>query len=303
VSDGGDRSRGVLPDGVLEALDRLASSPPLLVVTDFDGTLSPIVPDPPAARILPAARRALRRLAAIAGREGSPLALAVLSGREAADVARRVAVAGPRYLGQHGIEEARLPRHGPGIAPIELAMDPWLAARGRQLEAAAAKVAEALGQPDWLVLERKGASVGLHYRRAPDPDRARASLLAAVGDVLQADPAGGAQVMESRRVVELRPDAAHGKGQTTARLIRATGPGAVLVLGDDRTDAEAFDAVREWREATGRPALIVGVSGAGETPAEIVAGADVLLADPAAAAELLGRLADVFELRRMPAGR
>jgi trehalose 6-phosphate phosphatase len=303
VSNGDDGSRGVVPDGVPEVLDRLAASPPVLIVTDFDGTLSPIVPDPPAARILPAARRALRRLAAIAGRKDAPLVVAVLSGRDAADVARRVGVAGPRYLGQHGIEEARLPRHGPGIAPIELAMDPGLAARGRQLEAAAARAAEALGQPDWLVLERKGASVGLHYRRAPDPGEARASLLAALDDVLQADTTVGAQVMESRRVVELRPAAAHGKGETMARLIRATSPGAVLVLGDDRTDAEAFDAVREWREAAGRPALIVGVSGAGETPAAIAAGADVIVADPAAAADILGRLADAFELGGMPAGR
>jgi len=303
VSDRGDRTQGALPDGVVEVIARLAASPPVLVVTDFDGTLSPIVPDPPAARILPAARRALRRLATIGTREEtSPLAIAVLSGRDAADVARRVAVAGPRYLGQHGIDEARLPRNGPGIAPIELTIDPGLAARGRELDIVAAKAAEALGRPDWLVLERKGASVGLHYRRAPDPERARVRLLAALADVLGADGTAAVQVMESRRVVELRPDAAHGKGETTARLIRATRPAAVLVMGDDRTDAEAFAAVRAWREAGGGPALIVGVSGAGETPPEIVAGADVLVADPAAAAAVLAQLADAFEPARRAGG-
>ncbi|HEY7600339.1 MAG TPA: trehalose-phosphatase, partial [Candidatus Limnocylindrales bacterium] len=60
---------------------------PLLVVSDFDGTLSNIVMDPWAAEVLPLGRRALRRLA---GKPG--VHVAVLSGRTATDVARRVRV-------------------------------------------------------------------------------------------------------------------------------------------------------------------------------------------------------------------
>ncbi len=279
---------------VVNSIDRVAAAPPILVVTDFDGTLAPIVSEPPAAKILPEARRALRRLAALGAHANARVMVAVLSGRDAADVARRVGVAGPRYLGQHGIEEARLPdptRSGEASVSI----DPALAARGRELEAVAAQAAAMIGHPDWLVIEPKGASVGLHYRRASDPERARSALLAALGQ-LDREPGGaGILLMESRRVVELRPVDAHGKGVATSRLIDATGPGSVLILGDDRTDAEAFDVVRRWRSASGRPAMVVGVSGAGETPAEVRQLADVLVADPAAAAEVLGRLADLLE--------
>src|SRR6478672_11111836 len=77
---------------------------PLLVVSDFDGTLSRIVDDPWGAQILPLGRRALRALAALPG-----VHVAVLSGRTAADVAARVRVGGVTYLGNHGMERGFVP--------------------------------------------------------------------------------------------------------------------------------------------------------------------------------------------------
>ena len=41
-------------------------------------------------------------------------------------------------------------------------------------------VARSLGEPAWLHVERKGPSVAFHFRQAPDADRARAQVLAAV---------------------------------------------------------------------------------------------------------------------------
>ena len=80
------------------------------MVSDFDGTLSPIVPDPTGARIVPGAQSALRRLARIAAARPDRLALVVLSGRAATDVARRVRAGGIRYLGNHGLESGLLAR-------------------------------------------------------------------------------------------------------------------------------------------------------------------------------------------------
>jgi len=277
-----------------DAIDRLAVVPPILVVTDFDGTLAPIVSEPPDAKILPEARRALRRLAALGAHANPRVMVAVLSGRDAADVARRVGVAGLRYLGQHGIEEARLP-DPTGSDEAAVTIDSGLAARGRELEAMAARAAAMIGHPDWLVIEPKGASVGLHYRRASDPEQARSVLLAALGRLDREPDGAGILLMESRRVVELRPADAHGKGVATSRLIDDTGPRSVLILGDDRTDAEAFEVVRRWRSTSGWPAMVVGVSGSGETPVEVRELSDVLVADPAAAAAVLDRLADLLE--------
>src|SRR5262245_42884731 len=72
---------------------------PVLIVSDFDGTLSRIELDPWAARIIPSARRALRRLAALPG-----VHVALLSGRLSRDVAARTRVGGATYVGNHGME-------------------------------------------------------------------------------------------------------------------------------------------------------------------------------------------------------
>ena len=60
---------------------------PILIVTDFDGTIARIVMDPWGAQILPAAQRALRRLAGLPG-----VIVAILSGRVARDAASRARI-------------------------------------------------------------------------------------------------------------------------------------------------------------------------------------------------------------------
>ena len=67
---------------------------------------------------------------------------------------------------------------------------------------------------------------------------------------------------------------------------------AILFCGDDLGDRPAFDAVRELR-ATGTPGLLVA-SGSAETPAEIMAEADLVVSGPAGVAELLAGLAAAF---------
>ena len=98
----------------VRALAARVAEPPgrILVITDFDGTISEIDPDPMGARILPLARRALRRLARIAEERPDRLALAILTGRAVDDAAVRARVGGVRYLGNHGIDAGWLARRG-----------------------------------------------------------------------------------------------------------------------------------------------------------------------------------------------
>ena len=272
----------------------MAHARPILVITDFDGTLSPIVQVPADARIVPGARLALERLrAAAAALPEGTLVIAVLSGRDAGDVARRVGVPGIRYLGQHGIERGSL---GPaaGAVPV-VETDPVLASSGQDLLRLAEHASERIGRPAWLSIENKGASIGLHYRRADDPEAARksihAGLDAAAGDL----GLGRVDRLESRRVVELRPGGAPGKGDAAQRLIEEVRPASVLITGDDRTDADGFRVVRRLRDTTPTQALVVGVSGAAETPPELLATVDVMLPSPEAAAAVLDALAAAVE--------
>src|SRR3954469_18159782 len=90
------------PVPVPPALDPLVAQPDGAgIVTDFDGTLAPIVLDPAAARALPGVGPLLGRLAARYSRVG------VVSGRPAAFLLDRLGpVEGLRLVGLYGLEWA-----------------------------------------------------------------------------------------------------------------------------------------------------------------------------------------------------
>lgn len=250
---------------------------PLLVVSDFDGTLSQIVTDPWAAAILPLGRRALRRLAGMAG-----VHVVVLSGRTATDVATRVRVGNVTYLGNHGMERAHLRRGGrPESLVPRIADSPPAAARAA--ERVAAEIRRLLPD-DWLVVEHKAPAVALHYRAAPDLPVAAERVRAAVDEL---DGDGVLQRFPGRRVLELRPVGAAAKGETLAALIDELRPASVFMLGDDVSDAEAFRVLRQARAAKATDGLAVAVQARAEAPPEVLQAADVVLASPRDATRFL----------------
>ena len=303
----GRRSERLVVDPEAAAVERavaavraLAATPGgLLVVCDFDGTLAPISPDPMAPTIMPAARHALRRLARIARRRPDRLALAILSGRTALDVAGRVRVGGLTYLGDHGIQGGDLPV-GVAAERLRVSHDPRLAEHHAVARRLGDEVERLLGGAAWLFVEPKGPSVAFHFRAADDVVAARARILAALDDAGAALPAAlrgpRFRYTEGRRIVELRPEDAGAKGEAVARLLERHGSTAALVIGDDRSDTEAFAVVTRERDA-GRLAasLLLGVHGAGETPPELLAAANVILPEPAASAVVLRALARAVE--------
>ena len=299
ADDPGDPDAGAVERAVAAVGALVAAPGGLLVVCDFDGTLAPISPDPTAPAILPAARRALRRLARISHRRPERLALAILSGRAALDLAGRVRVGGLTYLGDHGSQGGDLPV---GVAAERLAVihDQRLAGHHAVARRLGLDVERRLGDAAWLFVEPKGPSVSFHFRAADDLDAARSRILAAIAAARAALPPDlrGPRFrhLEGRRVVELRPADAGAKGEAVARLLERHGSTAALVIGDDRTDAEAFAHVADERRA-GRLAasLLLGVRGARETPAELLAAADVILPGPAASAIVLRALARALE--------
>ena len=95
----GDRRISELPDAVKsygQIIGVLDAREPVLFL-DYDGTLSPIVSDPGAATVVPGAAEALENLA-------SQFPVAILSGRDLADIRTRVPIPGLWYAGSHGFE-------------------------------------------------------------------------------------------------------------------------------------------------------------------------------------------------------
>jgi len=253
---------------------------PLLVCTDFDGTLSTIVMDPWAAAILPLGRMALRRLAGTPG-----VTVVVLSGRTAWDVAARVRVGNVTYLGNHGMERGYLVRGG---RPEKLNVAVVGASEAETVLAArlADEVAQRINQP-WLIVERKPPTVAFHYRQAPDVAVAGAAVRRAVDEL---DPEGVLERFPGRRILELRPPGAIAKGDAFKALLGELKPASVVMLGDDVSDAQAFAVLRAEREAGRSDGLAVAIQARAEVPPEVAATADIVLGSPGDAARFLSAL-------------
>ena len=243
------------------------------ILCDIDGTLAPIVDDPEAAAVPPEAQRVLAELAA------RYRLVACVSGRRAHAARRMVGVDSITYAGNHGLELL-----GPGDEHPTL--DPELGHRG----SAAAGFVTRL---DWdhlgavgLRLEDKGPIQAIHWRGAADPETAaqRAREIALLAEEEGLVPHAG------RMVLEIRPLATVHKGIAVRRLVESAGAGNAMFGGDDRTDLDAFAALRELIGAgTLEHAVCVGVSSP-EAPPEIEHRSDLTVAGPAEFLDLLRSL-------------
>lgn len=240
----------------------------LVLLLDFDGTLAPIVAHADQAAMPPETRAALDRLRAMRG-----VTAAVVSGRALADVRSRAALDGIPYAGNHGMEI-----EGPGVHRIH----PEAQAARPSLEAVAARLAPALVSIPGAFLEDKGLTLSLHYRMAAE------GAGAAVRALAEAAVAGREELAltEGKMVLEVRPRVDWHKGRAVLFLLDHIRPPAgapVLYLGDDRTDEDAFRALRE--SGRGEGVLI-----SPDPPADSAAAAH--LPDPHAVGAFFAALAD-----------
>ncbi|MCL5109388.1 MAG: trehalose-phosphatase [Chloroflexi bacterium] len=259
-------------DLAVRAALEVLREPPVALLTDVDGTISPIADRPEAARVSPLCRRAL---AVLAGR----LALvAVVSGRPAREAQQLLDLPGIAYVGNHGFEVWR-----EGVLQILPEAVPFVPLLGQVLRDLPARLPGLLG----VIFEEKGATASIHYRLAADPALARREILAALASL---PSAGQLRWTEGRMVVELRPPLAVDKGTAVGALLRAQELRGAVYLGDDTTDVDAFKALRLWAAERSGRALNLAVL-AVETPPEVVAQADYALPGVDAVERFLDRLA------------
>ncbi len=254
--------------GPLQELADVATSS--AVLTDYDGTLAPIVANPDDALPAPGAARVLARLAerfAVVG---------VVSGRPAAFLRDRLDGVGERVhlVGVYGFEwvEGREVRTAPEI-------EPWREPAGRLAAAARAEAPPGVG------VEDKGAAVAIHWRRAPEAEGWGLSFARRWAEE------SGLELQVGRMAVELRPPVPIDKGRVVERL--AAGCRGACFAGDDAGDLAAFAALD--RMASGGVRTVRVAVADVESPAGLVERADVVVAGPLEAIALLTRLAEAAE--------
>ncbi len=238
---------------------------PLLIATDLDGTLAPIVPSANEARVPAPVLAVLDRLS-------SKVSVAVITGRDLNTARRLVPCEGVLVIGSHGLEASFANELLPGVDRSHLA-----AALGRIEQEVISAVPSA-----YLHVERKAISTAFHYRKTPE-------LEGQLRHALKTLPAG-LRLREGRMVLEVLPDAEGGKDRALQALITQLKPRALLVMGDDLTDAAMFRMALTVAPQ-GVHTLLAGVAGGPETPREIEELSDVMLRSPDEALEALETIA------------
>ena len=194
------------------------------VLLDVDGVLAPIVSRPELSAVPDATLDLVR------GMLERYRLVACVSGRTLEEVRRLVPLPGLLAAGNHGLELDL--GNGPELV---LEAESWL---GR-MEAAAELLEQVAGELGGFV-ERKGATLTVHWREAPDTDRAATELsvraIAIAHDI-------GLVTRPARMAIELRPPLPFDKGSAVRSLLRARPCVRSLYAGDDVTDIDAFGVV------------------------------------------------------------
>lgn len=244
------------------------------VLTDVDGTIAPIVLDPADAAVPERTRELLRALAERFGLVGC------LSGRRALEARRIVGLDELAYSGNHGFE-LLLP------GEEEVLPDPSLDGH----EDDAPKFVDGLDRSELervgIRTEDKGAIVALHWRGAENEGAAEslAHEIASEAEWKELIPHRG------RKVLEIRPNVAINKGIAVAALIPARTVDAALYGGDDRTDIDAFTALRTLREDGQLDATACIAVASDESPPEVSREADLTVDGPPGFVQVLEALA------------
>jgi trehalose 6-phosphate phosphatase len=226
----------------------------ILLVTDFDGTLADIGPDPAQTVAVADALDALRRLSLVLKQ------VVVLSSRTSTELSRLVPVPGVRLIGDSGL---------PAPNPEEK----------RALDRFNAEATQLLSSVPGARIEIKPASSTVHLRSA---QIAGEEAMALLRPLLKATGLSGAQ---GRRVIEVHTRFA-GKGTALAALLNEVEPGGVISMGDDENDRAAFEVL----SAHPIPHMCIGVSSP-EVPGNLFARCDLVLDGPRHAPAFLQMLA------------
>jgi trehalose 6-phosphate phosphatase len=213
----------------IEPLRPLLSPKPFAILSDIDGTLAPIVPNPEDSRISPRARDAIRQLI------GQGVRVAFITGRTLEKARSIVDIPEAYFAANHGLHIA-----AGGDSSTPEGVRPYVD-WARQVICDAS----ALNIPG-VIVEDKGPVVAFHYRMAQSKDGARAAIQATIA---ASEAAAHFRVQEGRKVIELRPPLAIDKGTAVGTLVRQIGAKSVLAIGDDATDLDMFRGVRDLREA------------------------------------------------------
>jgi trehalose-phosphatase len=204
------------------------------MLSDYDGTLTPIVSRPEEAILPPEVKDKLNALA------GKPdFSVGIISGRSLSEIKSMVGIEEIYYAGNHGLEI-----DGPGLRFTNTVAEAARATMTDLAQQLSAKLANIKG----VIVEDKGLSLSVHYRLVKEDEE---NIVAAIFQQT-ASPwvnNGEIRITSGKKVWEVRPPINWHKGKAVTSIrqqmgsIFRTEQLLTLYLGDDTTDEDAFKVV------------------------------------------------------------
>lgn len=210
---------------------RLAGASRVLLLFDYDGTLTPIVARPEIAILSEETRRSLTTLAGM-----DKFVVGVVSGRGLADLEALVAIPGLFYAGNHGLEISG--------AGMDFVHQDAPAFEENLVEIAESLERELAGIPG-IVVDNKRLTLTVHFRSTPDSyaPQVDSKVVATAAPYVDA---GTMKITRGKKVVEVRPNLDWGKGQAIEKIREGCGDNPYPVFfGDDQTDEDGFKVVQD----------------------------------------------------------
>lgn len=213
----------------------MASAQHVVVWLDYDGTLVPLKPHPSQARLPDRVRRLLQRLV-----HREDITVALISGRSLRDLKSLVGLRGVCYVGNHGLE-----LEGLGLRYVH----PEARRSRTLLHRMAKRLKDRLKPIPGAWVEDKGLTLSLHVRQVP-PRHRRLAQWRLRQMIDQEVKRGGVRLVRGKAAFEVRPSIDWDKGKMIRWFLRkrfsndVADRALVMYIGDDRTDEDAFQALR-----------------------------------------------------------
>jgi len=215
---------------------RLKSADQILLLADYDGTLTPIVDKPELAVLSQEIRKLLRALA-----KNQRYTVGIISGRALFDLKSKIGLDGIVYAGNHGLE---IEGFGSSfLEPIAEEMRPFLNMLNNVLSATLRGI-------KGVFVENKGLTLSVHYRMVEAAEEGKVKdTFKRITDPLHIT--GKIRITRGKKVYEIRPPVDWDKGKAIAWLIAKLRNSCRKVkilpvyLGDDLTDEDAFKVINK----------------------------------------------------------
>lgn len=210
---------------------RIREAKHILLLVDYDGTLTPIVERPELAHLSPEVKECLQRLA-----KNPRLTLGIISGRTLGDLQERVGIGDIIYAANHGLEIK-----GPSISFINLAAKQAIPL----LRSLSQDISKAIVGIKGARIDNKELTLSLHYRLVDESQLDELNKI--FTEIVKTSLASGQiRITPSKKAYDIRPAADWDKGKAVefiAQKLTGEDKPLMLFLGDDVTDYDGFRTV------------------------------------------------------------